>query len=142
MNSMWWFAGAIVLGIVEIFTLDLTLIMLAGGAIAGGVAVLLGANVIVAAIVAGVAAALLLFTLRPFLLRSLRKRVTLEETNTAALIGREAKTLTEVTEDAGRAKLNGEVWSARTENDAPSIAEGTEVLVVKISGAIAVVAPK
>lgn len=139
---MWWFAAAILLAIVEIFTLDLTLLMLAGGAIAGGTAVLLGANVFVAAIVAGVASTLLLFTLRPFLLRSLRKRTTLEETNAAALVGREAKTLTEVTEDAGRAKLNGEVWSARTENDAPAIPEGAEVVVLKIAGAVAVVAPK
>ena len=34
MQSMWWFLAAAGLGIAEVFTLDLTLLMLAGGAIA------------------------------------------------------------------------------------------------------------
>ena len=83
----------------------------------------------------------MLFALRPFLLRSLRLRGEVEETNAQALVGKEAKTLTQVTEDNGRVKLNGEVWSARTEDDAATIDEGAEVVVLKISGATAIVAP-
>ena len=140
MDSLWWFVGAMALGIVEVFTLDLTFAMLAGGAIAGGVAALLGLPWWVCVIIACAVAALLLFALRPYLLKSIRRRSDLIETNTAALVGAEARTLDEVTEIAGRVKLNGEVWSARTQDDAPVIPEGAEVVVIEIRGATAIVA--
>jgi membrane protein implicated in regulation of membrane protease activity len=142
MQSMWWFVGAILLGVAEVFTLDLTLLMLAGGALAGGVAVLLDAPWWLASLVAIVTAFLLLFALRPFLLKSLRERTPLVETNVSALIGASATTITEVTESKGRAKVRGEVWSARTEDDADPIPADTAVTVVRIRGAVAIVAKK
>ncbi len=143
MQAMWWFVGALVLGIAEIFTLDLTLLMLAGGALGGGLAAaVFDAPLWLSAVVALIVSMLLLFALRPWLLRSLKQRTTLVETNAAALVGKLAKTLTAVTEDKGRVKLNGEVWSARTEDDAAEIAEGAEVIVLRIEGAKAVVAAK
>lgn len=142
MDSMWWFIGAMALGIVEIFTLDLTFAMLAGGAIAGGTAALLGAPLWLSIVVACAVAALLLFSLRPYLLKSLRAKGELVETNTAALVGATARALDVVTETSGRVKLRGEVWSARTEDDAAQILEGTEVTVVAIRGATAIVAPE
>lgn len=141
MQSMWWFLGALLLGIAEVFTLDLTLAMCAGGALAGGTVVLLGGPQWLAAVISVVVAGLLLFALRPWLLSALRARTPLVETNAAALVGKEAKTVTVVTEDRGRVKLNGEVWSARVVEDADEIAAGTEVVVVKISGATALVKP-
>ncbi len=142
MDSMWWFVGAILLGVAEIFTLDLTLLMCAGGAIAGGTVALMGGEWWLAALVACVAAALLLFALRPFLLKSLRERTPLIETNVSALVGKEAKTLTEVTEIGGRVKLHGEVWSARTEGGVSAIPDETMVKVLRIHGAIAIVGEK
>ncbi|WP_084078652.1 NfeD family protein [Demequina sp. NBRC 110057] len=139
---MWWFIGAMALGIVEVFTLDLTFAMLAGGALAGGAASLLGAPLWLCIVIACLVAALLLFTLRPYLLKSLRARGELIETNAVALIGAGARTLDEVTETRGRVKLSGEVWSARTQDDAPAIPEGSEVTVVAIRGATAIVAPE
>lgn len=143
MQSMWWFLAAAGLGIAEVFTLDLTLLMLAGGAIAGGVVVLAGGPIWLAAIVAIVVASLLLFTLRPWLLRSLRARgANLPETNVAAMVGVTGRALDAVTETGGRVKLRGEVWTARVPDDADTIPEGAEVVVVKIDGATAVVAPE
>ncbi|WP_084103991.1 NfeD family protein [Demequina sp. NBRC 110056] len=142
MDSLWWFVGAMALGIVEVFTLDLTFAMLAGGALAGGAAALLGLPWWVCVIIACAVAALLLFTLRPWLLKSIRAKGELIETNTAALVGGIARTLDLVSETAGRVKLNGEVWSARTPDDAPVIEEGTEVTVLEIRGATAIVAPE
>ncbi|SEJ69396.1 NfeD family protein [Demequina mangrovi] len=140
---LWWFIAAMVLGAVEIFTLDLLFIMLAGGAIAGGVAALLGAPWWLSVIIALAVAAALIGGLRPFLLRSLRaKGEGAASTNTAALVGREARAIDAVTETTGRVKLNGEVWSARTEDDAPAIPEGSDVTVLRIDGATAVVAPE
>ncbi len=143
MQSTWWFIAALVFGIAEVFTLDLTLLMLAGGALAAGGASLLGAPLWLSGVIALVVSALLLFALRPWLLRSLKARgAVVEETNAAALVGQEAKAITPVTEDAGRVKLAGEVWSARTEDDAAEIAEGAEVTVLRIQGATAIVAPE
>lgn len=139
MQSVWWFAGAAVLGLAEIFTLDLTLLMLAGGALSGGIVALLGGEVWLAAIVAVAVATLLLFALRPWLLRSLRARgVPLVETNVAALVGARGVAIDDVTAASGRIKLRGEVWTARADSD--SIPEGGSVVVVKIDGATAVVA--
>jgi len=141
MQSMWWFLGALLLGIAEIFTLDLTLAMCAGGALAGAIAILLGAPQWLAASIAVIVAGLLLFALRPWLLSNLRARTPLIETNAAALVGKEAKTLSVVTMDKGRVKLHGEVWTARVAEGADEIPEGVEVTVVKISGATALVKP-
>jgi membrane protein implicated in regulation of membrane protease activity len=139
MASMWWFVAAMILGVAEIFTLDLTLIMCGVGALAGGLAAVLDAPWWLASLVAIITALLLLFALRPLLLKSLRERTPLVETNAAALVGKPAKALTEVTEHQGRIKLGGEVWSARTEDDAPAIPEDAVVKVLRIRGAIAVV---
>lgn len=143
MESMWWFIAAVALGAVEIFTLDLTFLMLAGGALAGGVVVLAGGPVWLAFLVAVVVSAALMLALRPWLLRNLRKRgAALVETNVAALVGAKARTIDEVTEIAGRVKLNGEVWSARVPDDGLPIPEGAEVIVRKIVGATAIVVPE
>ncbi len=142
MQSMWWFIAAAVLGVAEIFTLDLTLLMLAGGAIAGGGVMLLGGNIVVAAVVAAAVAASLMFALRPWLLRSLRKRgVPLVETNLAALAGATGSALDDISATTGRAKVRGEVWTARVDKGAGVIHEGDDVVVIKIEGATAIVAP-
>ncbi len=143
MQSIWWFVAAAALGAVEIFTLDLTFLMLASGAIAGGVVVLVGGPVWLAFVVALVVATAMLAALRPWLLRSMRVRgVDLIETNAAALAGAKGRTIDLITETGGRIKLRGEVWTARTEDDAPAIDEGVEVVVTKIVGATAIVVPE
>jgi membrane protein implicated in regulation of membrane protease activity len=139
---MWWYVAAILLAVTEIFTLDLTFLMCAGGAVAGGTVALLGGPWWLAALVACLAAGLLLFALRPFLLKSLRERTPLVETNVSALVGKSGMSLSKVTETKGRAKIKGEVWTAHTEDDAPTIPEGTEVKVLRIQGATAIVAKK
>jgi membrane protein implicated in regulation of membrane protease activity len=141
MQSLWWFIGAMALGILELITLDLTFAMLAIGALAGGGAALLGAEWWVSALVFAVVSGIAFLTLRPYLITFLRKKSPMIEMNSDALVGREARTIDDVTETAGRVKLNGEVWSARTVDDAPAISEGSEVTVVAIKGATAIVAP-
>ncbi|NTW40759.1 MAG: NfeD family protein [Cellulomonadaceae bacterium] len=138
MTWAWWMGAALALAVVEILSLDLVLIMFAGGALVGGVLALLGADLWVDIVGFGVTSTLLLLALRPFLLRHLRDRVPLIETNAAAQVGRTAVVVAEVTERAGRVKLSGEVWTARTEHDEVARV-GSEVRVVRITGATAVV---
>lgn len=143
MNSVWWFIGAAVLGIIEIFTLDLTFLMLAAGALAGGVVILLGGPLPLAIVVAVVVATAMLAALRPWLLKTLRvKNAPLIETNMAALVGVSGAALDDITEASGRIKLRGEVWTARITQGADPIPEGSQVVVTTIEGATAVVAQK
>ncbi|MFV2142715.1 NfeD family protein [Isoptericola sp. G70] len=143
---LWWIGGALVLAVVEMLSLDLVFIMLAGGAVAGGVTAAAGGPFWLQIVVACVVAVLLMITLRPWLLQNLRRRTDLVETNAAAQVGRMAVVVSDVTETGGRVKLSGEVWSARLVDDGlPNssglVPEGIEVRVVKIDGATAVVAP-
>ncbi|WP_179951056.1 NfeD family protein [Xylanimonas oleitrophica] len=145
MGWLWWVGVALVLVVVEMVSLELVLLMLAGGALAGAAAQAAGAPLWLQIVIAVVVATVLLVTLRPWLLRHLRHRVPLTETNAAAHVGRTAVVVGEVTEQGGRIKLVGEVWSARLPEDgkpgSASLSAGTEVVVLRIEGATAVVAP-
>lgn len=143
---LWWTGGALVLAVIEMLSLDLVFIMLAGGAIAGGITAAAGGPFWAQVVVACVVAVLLMVVLRPWLLHNLRRRTTLVETNAAAQVGRLALVIADVTESGGRVKLSGEVWSARLMDDgipnsSGMIPAGVEVRVVRIDGATAVVAP-
>lgn len=134
-----WLALALVLGAVEVATLDFVFVMLAGGALAGSLAAAFGAPFAVSAVVAVLSALLLLVLVRPLLARRLRAgSPTL--TGTAALVGRDAVVLETVGEHGGRVRLAGEVWSARTADRATTVLPGRTVRVVSIEGATAVVA--
>lgn len=145
MDWVWWVLAAIALGIVEVIVLDVVVLMLIGGALAGALAAALGAPGWLQVIIACVTAILLVLTLRPWVLRTLRRRVPLTETNAAAQVGRRAVVVADVSETGGRIKLVGEVWTARLDDDglpgSPVLPVGTEVQVVRIDGATAVVAP-
>lgn len=138
MDWYWWVGASFLLVVVEMVSLDLVLIMFAGGAIAAGVASLLGANLVVQIIVFGVASTLLLLALRPWLLTYLRHRTPLAETNISAQVGRTGTVVADVTDDGGRIKLVGEVWTARSAAGG-RFPVGADVRVVRIDGATAVV---
>jgi membrane protein implicated in regulation of membrane protease activity len=125
--------------VIEIVSLDLVLLMFAGGAFAAGIANLLGASLPLQIVVFAAVSVLLLVSIRPWLLRHLRDRVPLIETNAAAQVGRLAMVVQDVDLRGGRVKLSGEVWSARSGRDGVRYDVGTEVRVVAIEGATAVV---
>jgi membrane protein implicated in regulation of membrane protease activity len=79
--------------------------------------------------------------MRPMVARHLRQSPPLRS-GTAALVGREALTLTEVTRHAGRVRIGGEEWSARPYDPGTVIPEGTVVDVFAIEGATALVHPQ
>jgi membrane protein implicated in regulation of membrane protease activity len=139
MDWLWWLGAALLLIAVEVMTIDLVLLMFAGGAIAAGIANVLGAPLPVQIVVFAVVSVLLLVSLRPWLLRHLRTRVPLVETNVAAQVGRPAVAVQDVDIHGGRVKLSGEVWSARAARVGAVFPEGAELRVVRIDGATAVV---
>ncbi len=139
MNWLLWVGAGLVFAVVEILSVSLVLIMFAGGALAAALASALGAPTWLQILVFAGVSAILLAALRPWLLLHLRKRVPLEETNAAAHVGRKAVAVDRITDQNGRIKLAGEVWSARTEDDAPELPVGIDVEVIRIDGATAVV---
>lgn len=140
MTWLWWIGIALVLGILEMVSVALVLVMLAGGALAGALAAALGASLGVQVVVAGVVSVLLLGTLRPWLLRHWRTRVPLTETNSTAYVGRPAQVVSPVTGTEGRIKLGGVVWTARSA-DGTRIGPGDDAVVIRIDGATALIAP-
>jgi membrane protein implicated in regulation of membrane protease activity len=141
--STWviWLIIAAVLGTVEIVTTTLAfglvaigaLIAAAAGAAGGGAAIQFGAFVLASALGLGVA--------RPFALRHVRQPPLLR-TGTAALVGRPAIVLEEVTGYAGRVRIGGDIWSARSYDDTQVIPAGATVDVMHIEGATALVYPR
>ncbi|UFU04329.1 NfeD family protein [Ruania suaedae] len=136
---LWWLGAALVLGVVEMLTVDLLFLMLAGGAVAAAVAGLLGAPFLVQLLVAAVVAVLLLFGVRPWALARLKATTPEAKTGIDAQIGRLATVVADVTDRAGRVKLSGEVWTARNEQRGTVLPAGTDVVVVRIEGATAYV---
>ena len=133
-----WLGLAVVLGLVEVATLDLVFAMLAVGALSGVLASFVTDSLPVQTLTALAVAVAMLALVRPVALRHLRTPLEIR-TGTAALVGEQALVLEPVTAQGGRVKLRGEVWSARCYDPLTSIEAGRSVQVVSIDGATAVV---
>lgn len=139
MDVLWWIGAALLFILIEVISVSLVLVMFAGGAFAAAAANALGAPVWLQIVVFAGASAVLLVALRPWLLRRLKGRMPLVETNAAAQVGRPAIVVADVGALGGRVKLAGEVWSARAAREDVVLPVGTEVHVIRIDGATAVV---
>ena len=143
MDSIVWVVVAAVLGVAEIFTLTASLGLLAVAALAAAGAAALGLGpfaqfaIFAAASVAG------LVVVRPLVKRQLRPRYGPQHRfGVAALVGRQARVVQEVTGHAGRVRIGGEEWSARAYDETLVIPAGTTVDVIEIEGATALVYPR
>ena len=136
-----WLIVAAVLGVAEVMTATLAfgLIAVAAlvgagvGAAGGNVALQFGAFVVASAAALGIA--------RPFALRHIKQPPPLR-TGTAALVGRSAYVLDEITAHSGRVRIGGEEWSARPYDETLTIPAGVTVDVLQIEGAMALVYPR
>lgn len=70
------------------------------------------------------------------------KQPPLLRTGTAALVGKTARVLEEVTEQSGRVRIGGEIWTARPYDESLVIPVGAAVDVMQIEGATALVYPR
>jgi membrane protein implicated in regulation of membrane protease activity len=136
-----WLGLTIVLGLAEMFSLDLILIMLAAGALVGMVAAILDLHIAIQILAASAASVAALAMVRPTMVKRLHGGPELSLGH-GKLIGRQGI----VTEDisglsAGRIKLAGEFWTAEPYDDTTSIKAGETVEVLAIRGATAVVHP-
>lgn len=132
-----WIIVAAVLAGAEVVSLDLVLVMLAGGAL-GAAAVAPFAPPAVQVIVAVAVSAGLLVGVRPVAKGHLTAHPD-TTTGSAALVGKHAVVLKQVDAHSGLVQLNGGAWSARSYEPRQVIAAGETVSVMEIDGATAVV---
>lgn len=143
-----WIALILVFGIIELTTLEFTFLMLAIGSVGGLVSGLLGVQWWGQIIIAAILAVLLLFALRPALLRALKKGGDPALSNVDALMGLTGTVTNDFSGNANHVKLsNGETWTARLGSSGSlygndrALVEGERVVVTAIEGATAVVVP-
>jgi membrane protein implicated in regulation of membrane protease activity len=136
---LWWVGAALVLGLIEIASLDLVFTMLALAAVVAAAGAALGLSFPLQVILFVLAALLSLALLRPLLLRKLKLSGPVVPTNTDANVGQSAEVLVPVTDRSGMVKLRGEQWTARTETADVQLEVGQIVRVVRIDGATAIV---
>ena len=142
-ENMWggWLALAAMLGIAEMFSLDLVLIMLAAGALGGMAASLVTDLVVVQFLVAVVVSVGMLAIVRPGLARHLQTGPELTLGH-GKLLGVQGLVTEQVTSLApGRVRLAGEIWSAQPYDETLTIEAGETVEVLDIRGATAYVHP-
>ena len=143
MDSIVWVVVAAVLGVAEIFTLTAALGLLAAAALAAAGAAALGLGPFAQFAVFAAVSIGLLIGVRPLVKRQLRPRYGPQHRfGVAALVGRQARVVQEVTGHAGRVRIGGEEWSARAYDETLVIPAGTTVDVIEIEGATALVYPR
>jgi membrane protein implicated in regulation of membrane protease activity len=136
-----WMVLAVVLGMAEMVSLDLVLLMLAVGAVVGALAALASFPVILQVLLAGGGAAAMLSLVRPNLLRHLHGGPDLV-TGTGKLVGQQGLVTEELSaHHPGRVKVGGEIWSAQPYDESLIIPSGATVEVFAIRGATAFVHP-
>jgi membrane protein implicated in regulation of membrane protease activity len=136
-----WVIVAAVLGTAELMAATFDLLLLALAALAAGAIAGIGLGIGFQVLAFAVTAATLAVLVRPVARRHLTGHPHLR-TGVAALIGREAVVLAPCDRDAGRVRIGGEEWSARSYDPHLHIPAGTRVDVFAIEGATALVHPQ
>lgn len=137
---MWQFwlivAGLFFVG--EIFTLGFLIFWFGIGALFAMLVSFFTTNIIIQTTVFIITSTIFILATKPLV----KKFVDVKKTNTNvfSIIGKKALVIKDIDpiHSSGQIKLNGEVWSAETEND-EIIKEGSEVEVLKINGVKAIV---
>jgi membrane protein implicated in regulation of membrane protease activity len=142
-DHLWtaWLVLAVALGVAEMVSLDLVLIMVAVGAVVGALAALASFPIILQILLAAGASTAMLALVRPNLVKKLHQGPDLVS-GMDKLVGQQA-VVTEAlsAHHPGRVKLAGEIWSARPYDESMTIASGQMVEVFAIRGATAYVHP-
>lgn len=136
-----WLIVAAVLGVAELLTTTLAFGLIAVAALAAAVVGAFHLSFALQLVAFAVAAGAGLGVIRPIAIKHIKQPPALR-TGVAALVGRSAIVLEEVTEHSGRVRIDGEEWSSRPYDDSLVIPVGTKVDVLQIKGATVLVYPR
>jgi len=123
----------------ELASLDLVLLMFAGGALGGMTVALFGLGLPVQLLAFLVVSVTLLVAVRPIAKRHLVDRTPEQIDGVAVHVGRTAVVSQRVDNDSGRVRMGDDEWTARTQLDGEAYEVGTEVRIVQIEGPVAYV---
>ena len=136
-----WLIVAAVLGVAELLTTTLAFGLLAIAAVAAAVVGAFHLSFALQLAAFAVTAGAGLGFVRPIAINHIKQPPALR-TGVAALVGRSAIVLEEVTEHSGRVRIDGEEWSSRPYDESLVIPVGTKVDVMQIKGATVLVYPR
>lgn len=136
-----WQAWLIIAGVFfvgEIITVGFLIFWLGIGALLAMIVSLFTSNVIIQTAVFVISSTILIFATKPFVKKFVDVKTT--STNAFSIIGKKALVIKDINSvhSSGQIKINGEVWSAESEND-ETIPEGSEVEILNIKGVKAIV---
>jgi len=136
-----WLIVAAVLGVAELLTTTLAFGLIAIAAVAAAVVGAFHLSFALQLVAFAAAAGAGLGFVRPIAIKHIKQPPALR-TGVAALVGRSAIVLEEVTEHGGRVRIDGEEWSSRPYDESLVIPVGTKVDVMQIKGATVLVYPR
>lgn len=134
MEPILWLVVFLVLIVIEAFTLGLTTIWMAGGALAAALASALSAPVMLQFVLFVVISVILFVFTRPIAMKHFNKgRI---KTNVEEMIGKHA-VVTEAIDNlqgTGQVEVSGMQWTARAAKEGETIEKGREVEIVEVRG--------
>lgn len=134
-----WLIIAGLLAVIEAFTLGLTTIWFAGGAVAASITSMLGGNLTVQIIVFFIVSIILLAVTRPVVKRKLNDRT--EKTNADTVIGQEGVVCEDIlSHKKGQVKVGSKMWTAS--GGGCEIKKGAVVIIKNIEGVTLIVEEK
>lgn len=141
MESICWLIIFLVLLVIEIFTLGLTTIWFAIGAVAAFIATLAGAGIIVQVVLFFAVSVITLIATRPIAVKYFSKNT--EKTNVEGIIGKNVVITQRIPDmnTTGKASLDGEIWMARSLENEP-MEEGELVEIAAVEGVKLIVKKK
>lgn len=142
MQTIYWLILFVILLVIEIFTMGLTTIWFAGGALAAIAAGVLGFGTVVQVVVFIAVSIVLLIVTRPLAVKYFNQER--QKTNAELLIGQQALVLEEIDtlQSVGRVEIRGQEWSAKTDDPDGKIEKNAVVVVEGIQGVKLIVRKK
>ena len=136
----YWLIAAIILCIIEIFTIDFLALGLGIAAVITSIAAAMGASLEVQVGVFAVASIIMIFTVRPLFRKAIYKHSDDRKSNVDALHGQQAVVIEAIpgNHESGRVKLGAEEWRAISliEDEIPA---GATVHIERVDGSTLVV---
>ncbi len=142
MQTIYWLILFVILLLIEIFTMGLTTIWFAAGALVAFLAGILGFGMAVQIVVFIVVSIVLLILTRPIAVKYFNKEC--QKTNAESLIGQQALVLEDIDtlKAQGRVEVRGQEWSAKTDEPDGRIPKNTVVTIEGIQGVKLIVKEK
>lgn len=134
MYILFWLIVMIVFIVGEMISVGLTSIWFAAGALVSLLIAAFGGGVVAQAIAFLFVSGILLWFTRPWAKKFINSRV--QKTNVESVVGERTRTTERVSnlDQTGRAMVQGQDWSVRTEDDKEIIEQGALVEVIRVSG--------